>query len=197
MDLCPKNKKVEVIMLKEIFYTTCQQRVLYFLLAHPDQKYYDREISRLVKAGRASTNYALHSLMDAGLVKREKKGRMYFYYVSLEDSIIRQLKVTQNLIDIRPLVEKLQGISLKIVLYGSSAAGVNHAESDVDLFILTRDAKRVKDVIYKSPFKERLQQIIVTPQDFVKLKKENPTFHKEISSGGIVLHGSAKRKTET
>lgn len=187
MDLCPKNKKVEVIMLKEIFYTTCQQRVLYFLLAHPDHKYYDREISRLVKAGRASTNYALRSLIDTGLVEREKKGRMYFYYVSPEDPIIRQLKVTQNLIDIRPLVEKLKDISLKMVLYGSSATGVNHAGSDIDLFILTRDVKRAKDIVYKSPLKEKLQHVITTPQDFVKLKKENPVFYKEVSSG-IILH---------
>ena len=187
MDLCPKNKIVEVTMLKKIFYTTCQQRVLYFLLSHPDQKYYDREISRLIKAGRASTNYALHNLMEAELVKREKKGRMYFYYVSPEDPIIRQLKITQNLIDIGPLVEKLKDISLKIVLYGSSAAGANHAGSDVDLFILTRDTKKAKDIIYKSSLKEKLQHVITTPQDFVKLKKENPVFYKEVSSG-IILH---------
>jgi len=174
-------------MLKEIFYTTCQQRVLYFLLAHPDQKYYDREISRLVRAGRASTNYALRSLIEAGFVEREKRGRMYFYAVNTEDPIIRQLKITQNLIDIRPLADKLKDISLKIVLYGSSATGANHARSDIDLFILTRDIKKVKDIIYKSPLKEKLQHVITTPQDFIKLKKDNPVFYKEVSMG-IVIH---------
>lgn len=175
-------------MLNKIFYTTCQQRVLYFLLVHPDQKYYDREISRLIKAGRASTNYALHNLMEAGLVKREKRGRMFFYYVTPEDPIIKQLKIAQNLIDISPLVEKLKPISLKIILYGSSATGNNHAGSDVDLFVLTRDTQKVKDIIYKSPFKERLQHVISTPQDLVKLKKKNPVFYKELS-GGIILYG--------
>lgn len=187
MDLCPKNKIFEVAMLKEVFYTTCQQRVFYFLLAHPGQKYYDREISRLIKAGRASTNYALHNLIDVGLVKREKKGRMYFYYVSPEDPIIKQLKVTQNLIDIRPLVEKLKAVSLKIVLYGSSATGANHVGSDIDLFILTRDIKKASDIVYKSHLKEKLQHVITTPQDFIKLKKGNPVFYKEVSSG-IILH---------
>lgn len=191
MDLCPKNRKVEVTMLKDIFYTTCQQRVLYFLLAHPDQKYYDREISRLVKVGRASTNYALRSLMDAGLVEREKRGRMYFYHVNPADPIIRQLKITQNLIDIKPLVEKLKDISLRIVLYGSSATGANHTGSDIDLFVLTRDAKKVKDIIYKSTLRQKLQHVITSPQDFVKLKKENPVFYKEVSNG-IVIHEEKK-----
>ncbi len=174
-------------MLKEIFCATCLQRVLYFLLAHPDQKYYDREISRLIKAGRASTNYALHNLTEAGLVNREKKGRMYFYYVSPEVPIIKQLKITQNLIDINPLVEKLKTVSLKIILYGSSAAGANHAGSDVDIFILARDAKKAKSIIYKSSLKERIQHVVATPQDFVKLKKDNPVFYKEVSAG-IILH---------
>jgi predicted nucleotidyltransferase len=191
MDLCPKNEKVEITMLKEIFYTTCQQRLLYFLLSHPDQKYYDREISRLVKAGRASTNYALRRLLDAGLVEREKKGRMYFYSVNPQDPIIRQLKITQNLIDIRPLIDKIKDISLKIVLYGSSATGANHAGSDIDLFILTRDVKKAKDIVYKNPLKERLQPVIITPQDFVKLKKDNPVFYKEVFSG-IVIHEEKK-----
>ncbi len=176
-------------MLKEIFYSTSAQKVLYFLLAHPGRKYYDREVSRLAKAGRAAANYSLRALIDTGLVKREKRGRMYFYYVSPEDPIIRQLKVIQNLIDIVPLVEKLKDASLKIVLYGSSAFGVNHAESDIDLFILTRDPKKVKDFIYKSPLQEKLQHTIVTPQDIVKLKKKNPVFYKEVSRGIVLYEG--------
>lgn len=174
-------------MLKEIFYSTSVQKVFYFLLAHPDKKYYDREVSRLAKVGRAATNYSLRTLIDTGLVEREKKGRMYFYYVSVDDPIIRQLKITQNLFYIRPLIEKIKLVSLRIVLYGSSAKGTNHAESDIDLFVLSREPSKVKDLIYKSPFKEKLQYVVNGPQDFIRFKKENPVFYKEVSSG-IILH---------
>lgn len=178
-------------MLNEIFYSTSAQKVLYFLLAHPEKRFYDREVSRLTKVGRAAGNYSLRNLIDTGIVKREKRGRMYFYYVSLDDPIIRQLKITQNLIYIRPLAEKIKDVSLKIVLYGSSATGTNHADSDIDLFVLSREPKSVKDLIYKSQFKEKLQYVVNSPQDFIKLKKENPVFHKQVSSG-IILH-EAKR----
>ena len=60
-------------MLNEIFYSTSVQKVLYFLLLHPEERFYDREISRLTKVGRAATNYSLHTLIDASLVEREKK----------------------------------------------------------------------------------------------------------------------------
>jgi predicted nucleotidyltransferase len=174
-------------MLNEIIYSTSVQKVLYFLLAHPDKKYYDREVSRLARIGRAATNYSLRTLIDTGLVEREKKGRMYFYYVSADDPIIRQLKITQNLFYIRPLAEKIMPSSLKIVLYGSSSKGTNHAESDIDMFVLSREPNKVKDLIYKSPFKEKLQYVVNSPQDFIRLKKENPMFYKEVSNG-IILH---------
>ena len=180
-------------MLGKIFYSTCLQRVLCFLLAHPDQKYYDREISRLIKAGRASTNYALRNLMMAGLVKREKKGRMFFYYVTAEDSLIKQLKVTQNLIDTRPLVEQLKPVCLKIVLYGSSATGINHEASDIDLFVFSRDVGKAKSIIRKSSLSERLQYVINTPQELVKLKKENPGFYNGVSSGIVLYEGKNER----
>jgi len=174
-------------MLNEIFYSTSAQKVLHFLLANPEKRFYDREVSRLTKVGRASGNYSLRTLIATGIVKREKRGRMYFYYVSLDDPIVRQLKITQNLINIKSLADKLRDISLKIVLYGSSAGGTNHAESDIDLFVLSREPKRIKDLIYKSPFKEKLQYVVSNPQDFIRLRKENPVFHKEVSSG-IVLY---------
>ena len=174
-------------MLNEILYSTSVQKVLSFLLARPEERFYDREVSRLTKVGRAATNYSLRTLIDTGLVGREKRGRMYFYYVTLDDPIIRQLKITQNLIYLRPLVEKIKDVSLKIVLYGSFATGTNHAESDIDLFVLSREPKRVKDLIYKSFFKEKLQYVVNTPQDFSNLKKENPVFHKQ-ASNGIILY---------
>lgn len=191
MDLCPKFYKVGGCMLREIFYSTSVQKILYFLLAHPHGKYYDREVSRLAKVGRAAANYSLRTLIDTGLIEREKKGRMYFYYANFEDPFIKQLKVTQNLIDISQLVKELKSLSLKIILYGSAATGANHAESDVDLFVLTRDVKKIKDIIYKSRLEKKLQHVIVTPQDFVKLKKNNPVFYKEIATG-IILHEEKK-----
>jgi predicted nucleotidyltransferase len=101
--------------------------------------------------------------------------------------LIRQLKITQNSINIQPLIDKLKCTSLKIVLYGSSAKGENLKDSDIDLFILSREPQEAKDVIYKSPWREKLQCVMNTPQQLAKLKKDNPVFFKEIA-GGITLY---------
>jgi len=170
-------------MLKDIIYSSSIQKVLYFLLSSPNEKYFDREISRLSKVSKAATNFALRDLMAAKLVSREKKGRMYFYHVDTDNPLIRQLKINQNIINVQPLMGKLKPVSLKIVLYGSSAKGENLKESDIDLFILSREPQEIKNIIYRSHLREKLQYVINTPQQLAKLKKENPVFLKEISSG--------------
>ncbi|MFC1806926.1 nucleotidyltransferase domain-containing protein [Candidatus Omnitrophota bacterium] len=170
-------------MLDKLIYSTSLQKVLYFLLSHPDEKYYDREISRLSKVSKASTNFALRDLVKTNLISREKKGRMCFYYADLSSNLIQQLKIAQNMIKISSLINKLEDCCIKMILFGSSAKGKNHKESDLDLFILTSESDKVKKVIFKSPLKEKIQYHINTPQDVAKLKRDKSVFYKEIASG--------------
>lgn len=81
------------------------------------------------------------------------------------------------------MICELKSISLKIVLYGSAGKGENLAESDIDLFILSRNPKKVKGVIFKDSLREKIQYVINTPNEFAKLKRENPVFYKEVSNG--------------
>ncbi|MFH1772001.1 MAG: nucleotidyltransferase domain-containing protein [Candidatus Omnitrophota bacterium] len=176
-------------MLKNLIYNTSLQKVLYFLLSHPNDKYFDREIARLSKVSKASANFALRDLTSSKLISREKKGRMYFYYVDINNPVVRQLKIAQNLVFIHKLIETVKPHALRIVLYGSSYRGDNSSESDIDLYILTRTPKKIKDIIYKNSSRRMIQYLIMTPLESAKLKKDNPTFAKEISNG-LILYES-------
>ena len=175
-------------MTKNILFSSNSQKILDFLLSHPNEEYYDRQISKSTGISKSGTNYALRELAVAQLVRRKKRGRMCFYSVDDQDSLVKQLKILQNIALLHPLVLKLRTISLKIILYGSAALGENLAHSDLDIFIETRDPKRVKRLIYKDPLREKMQYMVNTPNELAKLKKENPVFYKEISKG-ITLWG--------
>ena len=84
------------------------------------------------------------------------------------------------------MIQRLNPHCLKIILYGSTALGENSQDSDIDLFVLSRDPIKVKEIIYKSHFREKIQYVINTPGEFVKSKKENTIFYKEISKGIIL-----------
>ncbi|UCG35596.1 MAG: nucleotidyltransferase domain-containing protein [Candidatus Omnitrophota bacterium] len=173
-------------MGEQALYVTNKQKVLAFLLEHPDKKFYDREVSNLSGVSRAGTNFALRELYNEGLIKRERKGRMHFYYIDTKDALIKQLKITQNMIKFFPLLKKIKPFAIKVILYGSAAKGRNTEASDFDIFILTREPDKVKNILFKTPLREKIQYIVQTPDEYAKLKKTNPVFNKEISEGLIL-----------
>lgn len=170
---------------KILFSTNCQ-KILSFLIQNPDQEYFDREISELTGVSRAGTNFSLRDLAEAGLILREKRGRMNFYKAPANNILIKYLKIIQNIVSLIPLIEKLQKYSLRIVLYGSAAKGENTSKSDIDIFIMTREPGEVEKIIFKDKLRKKIQCVIHTPNGYVKLKKNNPPFYQEVEQG-IVL----------
>lgn len=172
--------------LKKVLYSTNNQKALYFLLEHIGEEYYDRQISNLTGVSKAGTNFALRELVKAGLVKREKRGRMSFYRLEQRSTFIKYLKLTQNMVLLQPLIDKLTPLCLRLILYGSASKGENRAGSDFDIFVLTRDTKEVKRTIFESDLRKRIQYVVNTPNELAKLKKKNAVFYKELLDG-IVL----------
>ncbi len=170
-------------MLEKILFSTNCQKILFFLIQNLDKVYFDREISKLADVSRAGTNFALRELAKGGLISREKRGRMYFYNAQSGNIPIKYLKILQNIILLLPLVEKLKKISLKIVLYGSAAKGENIEESDIDIFILSRDPDGVKEIIFEDKLRKKIHPSLYTPNDFIKSKKGSPAFHAEVERG--------------
>jgi len=178
-------------MSEKLLFFTNAQKILSFMLRNPDKEYFDREISKLTRVSRAGANFALRDLAREGLILREKRGRMYFYRVSSDDVLIKYLKILQNIIFLRPLIEKLKKFSLRITLYGSAAKGENHSESDIDIFIMTRDVDDVERVIFKDKLREKIKYVAHSPNDYVKMEKNNLVFYKEVEEG-IVLWESKR-----
>jgi len=174
------------MMLKDILYSTNQQKILGFLLNNPEEEFYDRQISNITGVSRAGTNLALRNLAKAGIIQRQKRGRMNFYRITTQLALVKHLKILQNIVTLNPLIEKLKSLSRKIILYGSSSKGENLSSSDFDIFVLSNNRKQIENVLFKNPLRQQLQVVILTENEFVKLKKQNLVFYKEISEG-IVL----------
>ncbi|MBW2046148.1 MAG: nucleotidyltransferase domain-containing protein [Deltaproteobacteria bacterium] len=170
--------------LKNFFFDTSYQKILNFLSSNPNRTFFDREIAQKTKVSRGATNLALRKLAQAGLIILEKKGRMSFYSVDLNNPIIRQWKVLNNILELHQLKEKLKKISEKIILFGSAAEGRNIKESDIDIFVITGFPQKANEIISKS--KRKIQLISKKSLEFVELKEKDPIFYDEVMKG-IVL----------
>ena len=172
------NKRIQ-----DVFVSTSEQRIYTFLCNHPHESFFDKEISDKTGLSRGATNIALRKLAKAGIINKERKGRMLFYSVTLSDPRVRYWKILNNILKIQSIVTKLKKWSEKIILFGSAAEGTNIPESDVDIFVLTSNLESVKKYASKPM---NIQLIIKRPLEFVEMEKKDPEFHNEVSQG-IVL----------
>jgi len=116
---------------------------------------------------------------------------MYFYSVDKTNPYLREFKILANLLLIEPLVEKLKGLSHKIILFGSWAEGSDNEDSDIDLFIVSSEKEKVLSVVNKFSYSARLynrkvQSIINAPEDLLKKSKEEKVFHEQVEKGKVL-----------
>ena len=172
--------------IKKYLTVTSHQKVLCFLSNHPSRSYMEKEVVKATKVSKSAVNEALKELARDKLILQEKKGRMSFYSVDLNDPVIRRLKSTENVSLLKPLVEELKKISQKIILFGSFADGTNVEDSDIDLFVLSDQPESVQRIIQKFPLAEKIQPVIKKPSEFIGFDKKKPLFYQEIERGIIL-----------
>lgn len=171
---------------KGIFNVTNSQKALDFLASNPGKEFLSSEIQKATSISRAGVYFALKELTKEKLVSKRKKGKIIFYSIIYNDSAIKQFKVFQNVLMLRPLVSKLKPSSKKIVLYGSVSRGENDLSSDIDLFILSKNPDETKKAISSIKSKQKMQTIIKTPSELADSKKDEKIYYNEVEKG-IVL----------
>jgi len=169
--------------LKSKLFSTPMLKVFDFLLQHPDVELNDTEIDeRIADVKKSAVNLALRSLSDLGIVERTNRGRMVFNKL-IESPLTSHFRVASNLMQIKPLVDELIPLSIKIVLFGSMAAGANTSKSDYDLLIVTTQPDDVRKVARKYELSERLQLIVKSPEQMLTLEQDEPVFFRQVKEG--------------
>ena len=113
---------------------------------------------------------------------------MLFYRTKMDNPVVRQLKVLLTLFQLDDLIKRTKPFSDRIILFGSSAEGTDVKESDIDLLLLTNERSQLADLVHKFSTKSqrRIAPIILDPQGFSKLRREDSALFDRVSRG-IVL----------
>jgi len=178
------NKKLND--MREIFFNTNKQKILKFLTQNPSQSLMTSEIIKSTKISKAGANIVLRELVKTDLVKRSIKGKTHLYQVDFHDPLVKQFKVMGSVVELYPLIKKIENLSQQIILFGSASRGENLEDSDIDLFILTRAEKEVRKVIKKYNYHNKIKAIVKNSSSFAKLEREDSTFYQEIQRGLIL-----------
>lgn len=173
-------------MKNKILFYSNSQKVLNYILKFPVKDFTEREIQKAVKISTSGTNYALRDLERAGLISRGKRGKIYFYVLNHKHPVNKQLKVLQIIIEIEPILKKLENLSSKIILFGSSSRGENTANSDIDLFIVSHNREEVENIIAKYHIKRKIQAVIRSNLTFNDMKQTDKEFYEQVVKGIVI-----------
>ena len=124
-----------------LLFGSTRRRVLGWLLGHPDEAFYLRELVRQVGGAVGAVQRELELLTASGLVRREVRGKQVYFQANQKAAIFPELQglfaKTVGLVvilreSLMPLADRMRAA----FVFGSAARGELHASSDIDLLVV-------------------------------------------------------------
>jgi len=160
-------------------------KILSVLAREPDREFYQREIARLARVSVGATSQRLREIVEGGLVSARESGRMIFYRYNLDDPLARQLKVLLSMNLIHNLVKDIAPHSRRVTLFGSCATGTDVLESDIDLLIVSQEAKKVRNIVstHAERIGRKISPVVMSANQYRQLRSKDRSLYDRIDSG--------------
>lgn len=179
-------------MLKKLFSSSVRADILALLLNSPDEKFYVREISNILRKNPSGVKRELDNLEKMGIVVSERVANLRYFRANKNSPLYGEL---------RNLIAKSLGLpgAIKSVIracaaksafiYGPYAEG--KSTDTIDLFVIGGSSNLKKSLENISEeFKVKINLSQYSEADYNRLKKENPEVIIDILKGQkIVLLG--------
>lgn len=123
-------------------FTPVQGRVLALLFGQPDRRFRTGELIHLAGSGTGAVHRQLQRLAEAGLVTVTQEGNQKLYQARRESPVFAEIHglVVKTVGLVEPLRAALSPLADRIraaFVFGSVAQGVDRADSDIDLLVLS------------------------------------------------------------
>lgn len=171
-------------MLDSLVKSKTARKILTIFITNPDNRFYIRQLERLVKEPVSAVRRELQKLEHTGFLISKEEANLKYYSVNKRYPIFEEIKnivlKTQGLGDaIRELIKKTPGIKIAFI-YGSVAKGEEKAASDMDLMIIGNiDSVRLHSKIneIESRINRTINYSLINEKDF---KNKKTDFMKRI-----------------
>jgi len=175
---------IELMFKKLNLFSKTEMKLLVFI-SEKEGELYERQIAEEAKVSVGSVNSIMKKFEKMGLVGKSRKGRMLFYRPDGKNPVLRQFKIFTTINGIAPVREKIIPHSRRIILFGSCAEGRNTEQSDIDLFVLSREKEKIRRIMEKHP---RVRAILLDSVEYANLQQKDRPLYERIQKG-IELYG--------
>jgi len=179
-------------MLEKLFTSGIRADILSLLFNSPEEKFYVREIARLVRKNPSGVNRELDNLEKMGHVIGEKVGNLKYFKVNKDSTTFPELKslIAKSIGLPGALKSVLRTSDVKIAfIYGPYAEGSD--VPSVDLFIVSDSngiSKNLDEV--EKRFGREIHYVVMSDSEYkTKKKKGDSRLKKLLNSKKILLLG--------
>ena len=169
-------------------------KILKHFFSNKNEKYYLRQLERMLGIHVANIRRELISLEKMGLFRKEKKGKEVYYFLNKDLAIFEEInKIISKTIGMEAVLKrelkKVKGIRICFI-YGSVAKGNEDALSDIDIFIIGEvkedDILKALRRLEKELSKE-INYTIFTEADILKGIREEKVLLKDVLNGSKIF----------
>ena len=183
--------------MRGALFPVVRREVLALLFGRPEESFYLREVVRRTGSGRGAVARELHSLAEAGIIVRERRGPLVCFRANQESPIFPELRglmlKTAGLADVvRDSLRAVEGIRLAFI-FGSMAKETGDGQSDVDVLVVS-DAPFAAIAGAMLAAEQRLQRevapTVYTPEEFAeRLRARHRFLERVLREPKIMLIG--------
>lgn len=193
--------------LEAAFGSESRVRILRVLLANPSRTYSEREIAAAVGMSHNTVNLAVKRLESSELVRVESVGNAHAVKLRadgpLREALRRVFEAEERVWE--SAVEAIRAAvpaDAVCYLYGSSARGSSHGESDVDVLVVAKDKETAAEVAFAIERKvhgsvpARLQIVALGAKDALARSKRAGIVREATEHGRRLSRRSLKELVE-
>ena len=182
-------------MLETILGSKLRVKVLGWLFTHPDERYFVRQLTSLVKEDSTNVSRELIRLEKTGVLVSTKEGKQKYYQANRKSPIYDELHglilKTVGVADIikKALEPRIADIKLALI-FGSVAKRTENRFSDIDLLVVGNITfGEVVDLIStaEGTLNRESNPVVYTLSEFNKRLSENHYFISDILSGDKIF----------
>lgn len=154
---------------------------------------YGRAIAKKIGMSQRTVANILNVLEKEGFLKYTREGKNKLYFIDKESPmcfqiimLIESYKAVNFLMNNPRIAITLKDVlNCGAIIFGSYAKNNPDKESDVDIVFLSKENKKIKEILGNSPIKFHVQ--FSTMSDFKKKLKEKNPLASEIAQNHIIL----------
>lgn len=196
MKASDNNEVIQSTSMLDTLFTSTKQKVLTLFFCHPEKRYLLSEIIDRAKVGSGSVQREVQRLTASQLINLHQQGREKYYQANPDSPLFNEL---------RSLFEKTRGgeqlilqalkpleSQLKLALiYGSYAKQTDHANSDIDLLLISDNLTLEEVFDALEPAEKQLERQInptlYTTDEFKNRREKGQSFITRLLAGTYKL----------